>query len=179
MGGRRPRRCAGRPSTALALAQQPGRFLSTTTVGVTVMAILSGAFGEATFAEPLERWWSEIAWLRPYVHTAALVTVVAGITVLSVLFGELILERLAVLNPERVVTVVTPLMQLTARFAHPVVRGLTLTCDAILRLLGVREQPLAPVTHEAIKVLMEQGEFREHEQALVSRVFRMDGGSRR
>jgi putative hemolysin len=38
----------------------------------------------------------------------------------------------------------------------------------------VREQPLAPVTHEEIKALMEQGEFRQHEQALVSRVFRMD-----
>jgi putative hemolysin len=103
-----------------------------------------------------------------------LVTVVAGISVLSVLFGELIPKRLAVLHPERIVTAITPLMQLTARIAHPVVRGLTLTCDSILRLLGVREQPLAPVTHEEIKVLMEQGEFREHEQALVSRVFRMD-----
>ena len=40
--------------------------------------------------------------------------------------------------------------------------------------LGVRERPAAPVTHEEIKMLMEQGEFREHEQALVSRVFRMD-----
>jgi putative hemolysin len=159
---------------ALAFAQQPGRFLSTTTVGITVMAILSGAFGEATFAEPLERQLSAIAWLQPHVHAAALVTVVAGITFLSVLFGELIPKRLAVLNPERVVTVVTPLMQLTARIAHPIVRGLTLTCDAILRLIGVRDEPLAPVTHEEIKVLMEQGEFREHEQALVSRVFRMD-----
>jgi putative hemolysin len=159
---------------ALALAQQPGRFLSTTTVAITVIAILSGAFGEATFAGQLERQWSEIAWLRPYAHTAALVTVVAGITVLAVLFGELIPKRLAVLNPERVVTAVTPLMQLTARIAHPVVRGLTHTCDAILHLLGVREQRIAPVTHEEIKVLMEQGEFEEHEQALVSRVFRMD-----
>jgi putative hemolysin len=159
---------------ALALAKQPGRFLTTTTVGITVITILSGAFGEATFAALLERQWSEISWLRQYAHPAALVTVVAGITVLAVLFGELIPKRLAVLYPERIVTVVTPLMQLAARIAHPVVRGLTLTCDAILRLLGVREQPLAPVTHEEIKALMEQGEFRQHEQALVSRVFRMD-----
>ena len=65
-------------------------------------------------------------------------------------------------------------MQATARVAHPIVRALTATCDAILRLLGVREQPAAPVTPEEIKVLMEQGEFEEHEQALVSRVFRMD-----
>jgi CheY-like chemotaxis protein len=40
---------------ALALAKQPGQFLSTTTVGITVIAILSGAFGEATFAGLLER----------------------------------------------------------------------------------------------------------------------------
>jgi putative hemolysin len=159
---------------ALEFASQPGRFLSTTTVAITVIAILSGAFGEATFAGRLEGLWSDIAWLRPYSHTAALVTVVIGVTVLSVLFGELIPKRLAVLNPERVVTAVTPLMELTARIAHPVVRGLTHTCDAILRLFGVREQPAAPVTHEEIKMLMEQGKFREHEQALVSRVFRMD-----
>ena len=65
-----------------------GRFLSTTTVGITVIAILSGAFGEATFAALLERQWLEIGWLRQYAHPAALVTVVAGITVLAVLFGE-------------------------------------------------------------------------------------------
>jgi putative hemolysin len=47
-------------------------------------------------------------------------------------------------------------------------------CDAILHLLGVREQAVAPVTQEEIKVLMAQGEFEEHEQALVSRVFKMD-----
>jgi putative hemolysin len=160
--------------SALALAQQPGRFLSTTTLGITVIAILSGAFGEATFAEALERQWLEIGWLKPYAHTAALITVVACLTILSVLFGELIPKRLAVLNPERVVTAVTPLMQFTARIAHPVVRGLTYACDAILHLLGVREQAVAPVTQEEIKVLMAQGEFEEHEQALVSRVFQMD-----
>ena len=159
---------------ALALAQQPGRFLSTTTLGITVFAILSGAFGEATFAEALERQWLEIGWMRPYAHTAALIVVVAVITMLSVLFGELIPKRLAVLNPERVVTAVTPLMQATARITHPVVRALTATCDAILRLLGIREQPASPVTPEEIEVLMTQGEFKEHEQALVSRVFRMD-----
>ena len=159
---------------ALALAQQPGRFLSTTTLGITVIAILSGAFGEAAFAEALERYWLEIGWIRPYAHTAALITVVAGLTILSVLFGELIPKRLAVLNPERVVTAVTPLMQFTARIAHPVVRGLTYTCDAILRMLGVREYAISPVTQEEIKVLMAQGEFEEHEQALVSRVFKMD-----
>ena len=159
---------------ALALARQPGRFLSTTTVGITVIAILSGAFGEATFADRLERQWSNLAWLQPYAHIAALITVVAGITILTVLFGELIPKRLAVLNPERVVTAVTPLMQLTARVAHPLVRALTCTSDAILDLLGVREQAVAPVTQEEIKVMMAQGEFEEHEQALVSRVFRMD-----
>ena len=160
--------------SALSLAQQPGRFLSTTTLGITVITILSGAFGEATLADALERQWLEIGWLKPYAHTAALITVVACLTILSVLFGELVPKRLAVLNPERVVTVVTPLMQFTARIAHPVVRGLTYTCDAILRLLGVREQAVAPVTQEEIKVLMAQGEFEEHEQALVSRVFQMD-----
>ena len=76
--------------SALALAQQPGRFLSTTTLGITVIAILSGAFGEATFAEALERQWLEIGWIKPYAHTAALITVVACLTILSVLFGELI-----------------------------------------------------------------------------------------
>ena len=73
---------------ALAFAREPGRFLSTTTIGITVIAILSGAFGEATFAEQLERRWSEITWLQPYAHTAALVTVVVCITVMSVLFDS-------------------------------------------------------------------------------------------
>jgi putative hemolysin len=103
---------------------------------------------------------------------------VAGITVAAVVLGELVPKRIALLEPEAVASVVARPMQLLSRLAFPAVRGLALLTDLVLRLLGVRDAPGRPVSEEEINVLMEQGAeagvFEKHEQALVSRVFRMD-----
>jgi putative hemolysin len=170
----------GRPGAkvALALANEPSTFLSTIQVGITVIGITSGAFGEATLAAGLSAWLSQWPLLDPYSDTLALTLVVAGITVASLIVGELVPKRLALRNPEAVASVIAPPMRLLARIAHPVVRALSAATEGVLRLLGMRGAADSPVTEEEINVLMEQGAeagvFQAHERMLVSRVFRLD-----
>lgn len=165
-------------AAALSLANDPSNFLSTIQVGITVIGITSGAFGEATLSQGLSEWLSQWAWLDDYSDALSIVIVVAGITVMSLIIGELVPKRLALLNPEAVAALVARPMQILSILAHPIVRALSLATEAVVKLfrLGSFKQP--PVSEEEIKVLMEQGAragvFEEHERKLVSRAFRFD-----
>lgn len=163
---------------ALALANEPSHFLSTIQVGITVIGITSGAFGEATLVRRLSQWLSQWPNLDPYSDGLALTLVIAGITVASLIIGELVPKRLALLNPERVATIVAAPMRTLSTIAYPLVRALTAITDSVLAVLGLRPSQEPPVTEDEIKVLMEQGAeagvFEQHEQAMVSRVFRLD-----
>lgn len=103
---------------------------------------------------------------------------VTGITLTSVIVGELVPKRLALINPERVASLVARPMMWLAMLTYPVVRLLSAATEGLLRLFGIRGQSGTPVTQEEINVLMEQGAeagvFQDHEQAIVARVFRLD-----
>ncbi|MBK7791218.1 MAG: HlyC/CorC family transporter [Betaproteobacteria bacterium] len=163
---------------ALQLAQNPSTFLATIQVGITVIGISSGAFGEATLVTGLSEWLSQWPLLDRHSQGMASAIVISGITLASLILGELVPKRLALLNPERVAGIVAPLMHLLARITYPVVHLLTAATEGFLNLLGLRSAVESPVTEEEIKVLMEQGAeagvFEEHEQQLVNRVFRLD-----
>jgi putative hemolysin len=96
---------------ALALAHAPAHFLSTVQIAITVITILSGAFGEAILSGSLASALSQVAPLRPYAHTLAFWIVVIGIAFFSVILGELVPKRLALVNPEAVASAVARPMQ--------------------------------------------------------------------
>jgi putative hemolysin len=154
---------------ALELANDPGRFLSTIQIGITLIGILAGAFGGATIAEKLAAALSEVPWLAPYRHAIGLGVVVLGITYLSLVFGELVPKQLALHHPERLAVAVASPMQLLSRIAAPVVWLLTVSIESVVWLLGIRPAAEPPVTEGEIKVLMQQGteagvfEAAEHE----------------
>jgi putative hemolysin len=164
--------------TALALANNPSHFLSAIQVGITVIGITSGAFGEAALSGDIAAWLAQWPLLAPHALGIAVTLVIVGITIGSLIIGELVPKRLALLNPEVVASFVSTPMKWIAFVAHPIVRALSAVTDAVLRLLGQRVVTSPPVTEEEIRVLMEQGTeagvFEEHEHELVSRVFRMD-----
>ena len=164
--------------TALALATEPGSFLSTMQIGITLIGILAGAVGQATFASGLMRLWAGIPLLGPYAETIALALVAAVVTVLFVILGELVPKRLALLNPEGVASSIAPAMELLARLTSPLVRALNAGTDRMLGLLKVRASLEPPITEEEINILMQQGAeagvFEQRQQALVARIFRMD-----
>jgi putative hemolysin len=163
---------------ALSLHHEPSSFLSTIQVGITSVGILSGAIGEAALADPLAEWLSAIPWLEPYARGVALTVTVVGLTYFSVVVGELVPKRLALLAPEAVASLVARPMIALARLTHPIVTLLSGSCSAILGLLGARRKEEPPVTDDEIKVMMEQGAeagvFHEGEQALVSNILRLD-----
>jgi putative hemolysin len=163
---------------ALALAKEPSHFLSTVQIGITLIGITSGAFGEATIAPQLIPWVSQWTAVAPYAEQLSLAIMVTGITLTSVIVGELVPKRLALINPERVASLVARPMMWLAMLTYPVVRFLSAATEGLLRLFGVRGQSGTPVTEEEINVLMEQGAeagvFQDHEQAIVARVFRLD-----
>jgi len=163
---------------ALELANDPSHFLSTVQVGITIIGITSGAFGEATLSASVADWLAQWPLLAPHAKGIAVALVVSGITIGSLLIGELVPKRLALVNPEAVASALSPPMKWLSSLVHPVVRVLSTITDGILRLLGRRAVASPPVTEEEIRVLMEQGAeagvFEEHEHELVSRVFRMD-----
>jgi len=170
----------GRPGAeaALTLANEPTNFLSTIQVGITVIGVTSGAFGEATFAKGLSDWLSQWPALDRYSESLALAGVVTGITVVSLIVGELVPKRLALRSAERIASAVARPMQVLSRLAYPIVRALSTVTDGILALFGARETREPNVTEEEINILMEQGAeagvFEKHEQAMVARVFRLD-----
>jgi putative hemolysin len=166
---------------ALELANAPSRFLSTVQIGITLVGIFAGAFGGATIAAELDARLEQIPGLAPYSEAIALVAVVAAITYLSLIIGELVPKRLALNNPEGIAAKIARPMRRLSVIASPVVRLLGFSTESMLRLLGVRKNTEPLVTEEEIKLMIKQGTeagmFDEAEQDMVMNVFRL--GDRR
>ncbi|HEU4744602.1 MAG TPA: CNNM domain-containing protein, partial [Anaerolineales bacterium] len=107
--------------TALVLARQPTRFLSTVQTGITLIGILSGAFGGATIAEWLATLFARYPALQPYSEAIGVGIVVTLVTYFSLVIGELVPKRLALNNAEAIATSVAPLMDFVAKVARPIV----------------------------------------------------------
>ncbi len=165
--------------SAIRLAEEPTRFLSTVQIGITSISILSGVYGEAALSDHLRQWLeSTFPQLHPYSHPLSFVLMVAMVTALSLVFGELVPKRLAMLNPEGIACTLSPPMLALSRLTSPLVRLLSRITDALLRLIGARKSDEPSITEEEIRVLMEQGAdegvFDRAEQELVENIFRLD-----
>ncbi len=129
-------------------------------------------------ADPLTVWLTGIPLLAEYANAIALTITVALLTYFSVVIGELVPKRLALLAPEGIASLIARPMIVLARISHPLVFVLSYSSAAMLRILGARSKEDAPVTHDEINVLMEQGAeagvFHQSEQELVSNVLRLD-----
>jgi putative hemolysin len=162
---------------ALKLAESPNQFFSTIQVGITLIGILTGAFGGATLAQKLAVYLRLIPFLDRYSEPVSFGIVVLIITYLSLIIGELVPKRLALNNPEAIAAFVAIPMRALAALASPVVYLLSASTDMVLRALGIRPSTEPQVTEEEIKILIEQGTeagtFEEAEQDMVERVFRL------
>src|SRR5690242_10992699 len=91
---------------ALELAQSPSRFLSTVQIGLTFVGVFTGAFGGETLAKQLSVQLENIPVVGPYHEALAILIVVAGITYLSLMIGELVPKRLALSAPEKIASLI-------------------------------------------------------------------------
>lgn len=162
-------------AAALELAENPNRFLSTVQVGITVISTFAAVFGGASLTDALELLLAGVPALAAYARTLALALVVALISYLSLILGELVPKRLALQSAEAVSGAVAPFMRWLARVAGPVVGLLTLSSDLVLRALGRQQVPEAPVTEDDIIALVREGAsegtVEAAEQELIANVF--------
>lgn len=162
---------------ALALSQEPTRFLSTVQVGITLIGILSGAFGGATIAKEIAAVLDNTAWLSPYGEAIGVGIVVIVITFFSLVIGELVPKRIALNNAERIASKVAYPMSALSRLTTPIVTLLTNSTEIVLRLLGAKPSGEPVITEDEVKMMIYEGTrvgvFEESEQEIVERVFRL------
>ncbi len=149
--GSRPARAA------LRLAADPGRFLSTVQIGITLVGILAGAISGATVADRLGDYLDTFSALAPYGDTLAIGLVVAATTYLSLIVGELVPKQIALGRPEAIAMAVARPMGRVSRVAGPLVTLLDTSTEAVLRLLRIEPSPEQAVTEEEIRTLITQG----------------------
>jgi putative hemolysin len=142
---------------ALALAENPGKFLSSVQVGITLIGIASGAFGGATLGARLGTVLDEAPWIAPYGERIAFPLVVFFITALSVIIGELVPKRVALAEPERIAAKVARPLEIVGLIGRPFVWIFEHSTALILRMMGVREREGMNVTEEEVKFAIAEG----------------------
>lgn len=167
----------GGAAMALKLARQPTRFLSTVQVGITLIGIMAGAFGEKALSGHVQELVAGVPALEKHSDTIAMVLVVLLITYFSLVLGELVPKRLALAFPETIAArIARPLNVLSVVAAAPV-KVLTVSTEAILAVLRVKPREGEDVSEEDVKSLVSRatttGVFSPFEHALFQRTFRL------
>ena len=168
----------GGAQAALRLLDQPTQFLSTVQVGITATAILNGIVGEAAFSAPFAHWIESFGLSTVVSGRLATGLVVAAITFLTIVIGELVPKRIGQLSPEPVSRWCARPMALLARAAGPFVRLLAATTQGILKLLPIDATRARGMTEEEIAHSLEEGVdagvIEQHEHHMVRNVFHLD-----
>jgi len=147
----------GKAKIALELAESPNRFLSTVQIGITLVGIFAGAFGGATLAAKLAEPIGKVSFLAHYADKIAFGIVVAVITYFSLVIGELVPKRFGLSNPEGIAMMVARPMNWLSKFAGPLVSFLSVSTEALLRLLGFKPEKEVTVSEEEVRVMMQEG----------------------
>jgi putative hemolysin len=166
---------------ALELKRDPGRFLSTVQVGITVIGVLASVFGGATLADTLGRALSAVPGWGAYSASISFALVVIVISYLTLIFGELVPKRIALGRPEAIAGRLSGFLRAMARVIGPVEWLLSASSDLVLRLAPARAAESPPVTEEEITLMLREataaGHFEAAETAIVQMALRM--GDRR
>ena len=170
-------------TTAIRLAENPGRFLSTVQIGITLVGVLSGAFSGATLGIRLSEWLSTQGLSPAAADGLGVGVVVVAITYLSLILGELVPKQIALRDPERVAARVAPAMSLIARIGAPLVYLLDLSGKTVLSLLGQKGESEERVTEEEVRTIIAEAEtagvLERDERAMISGVMRLADRSAR
>lgn len=144
--------------TALRLAEDPGKFLSSVQIGITLVGVLSGAFSGATLGGRLGDWLAFSGVEAGIAQALGVGVVVVIITYLSLIIGELVPKQIALRDPEAIATRVAQPMALIASIAAPLVWLLDISGKLVLRLLGQGGEAEERLTDEEVKTIIAEAE---------------------
>lgn len=162
---------------ALAIHNDPPKFLSTVQVGITLISILLGVFSGENIKEFFTGLFLQINFLAPYAAHISLIIVIILITALTLIVGELIPKRIGMANPEPIAIYLSAPMTFLSTITKPFIWILTVSSDAIINLFGIKTVSDDKVTEEEIKAIIQEGTetgaIEEIEQDIVERVFHL------
>jgi putative hemolysin len=145
-------------TVALKLQEDPGKFLSSVQIGITLVGVLSGAFSGATLGDRLGEGLVYAGIDAGIAMPLGVGLVVVLITYLSLIVGELVPKQIALRDPERIASRVAPLMAFIASVGAPVVWLLDVSGTLVLTLLGQRGETGERVTDEEVKTIIAEAE---------------------
>ena len=162
---------------ALELKENPDLFLSTTQIYITLVAILTGVYSGERFSSYLQPYIDQIDVLRPYAATVSTVIIVIIVTFLSILFGELVPKRIAIMNPEKIAKIIARPIKVLSTISYPLVWLLSSLSAAIFKLFNITPHTDSQVTEEEIKAMINEGSelgaIEEEEKEIIERVFHL------
>jgi putative hemolysin len=166
---------------ALALSENPTKFMSTVQIGITLIGVLLGVYGGKNITDDLEQFLQKIPFLVPYSNSIAVGLVVVLITYLSIVLGELFPKRLGMTFPEQIAVRVSKPMLWLSKLTSPFVWLLTVSNDFLLWIFQIKRTSESKISEEELKAMIKEsaegGEIMDIEQDIVERVFEL--GDRR
>lgn len=170
-------------TVALKLQEDPGKFLSSVQIGITLVGVLSGAFSGATLGTRLSEWLGTQGFSQSASDTLGVGLVVVAITYLSLILGELVPKQIALRDPERVAARVAPAMLLLSKIGAPLVFLLDVSGKAVLALLGQKGESEEKVTEEEVRTIIAEAEtagvLERDEREMIAGVMRLADRSAR
>lgn len=145
-------------ATAILLAEDPGRFLSSVQIGITLVGILAGAFSGATLGARLAGSLIDVGIAPAIAQPLGVGSVVVVITYLSLIVGELVPKQIALRAPEQVASRVAPMMRIIARIAAPLIWALDKSGKLVLALLGQSGGQSRGVSDEEVRLIIAEAE---------------------
>jgi putative hemolysin len=168
-----------RAKDVLDLLQEPDNFLSTVQIGITLVGVGAGAFGGATLSQEIAGLLREIAFLAPYARSISVGLVIVLVTYLSLVLGELVPKQIALSNPERYAMLVARPLEVLSRWMKPLVRFLSFSTGAVIRLTGIDLTPEPELTEADIRETIDQasltGLVTQHEETMLEGVLNLSG----
>jgi putative hemolysin len=162
---------------ALALASDPGRFLSAVQIGITLIGTINGVFSGETFGEHAVSYLRQMGVPDAVALPLGFGVVIVLVTYLSVIVGELVPKNFALRNPEGIACAVAPVMTVFSKFAAPIVWLLNESTQLVFRLFGQSTESERRVTDEEINTVIAEAEaagvLEKGERQMISGVMRL------
>lgn len=157
---------------ALELSKNPGKFLSTVQVGITLIGILTGVYGGASIAETLSDYFEAAGLFSNYSEHVSTLIVVVFITYFTLIFGELFPKRLGLNTPEKISSFVALPMTILSTITKPIIWLLNGSTELLIKIFRIKPNEENFITEEEIRSMLEQAtEVDKAEKEMVERVF--------
>ncbi|MFB5945034.1 hemolysin family protein [Albibacterium profundi] len=143
-----------RAAMVLKLLKNPENFLSSVQVGITLIGIVSGAYGGAALTDDMVAFLSQFSWLGDSINTVAMIIVIGGITYVSIVIGELVPKTIAMNNAEPIALFAVPVIRYFTFIAYPFVKLLSFSTSLIIKLFGIKEKSGEQISEDELRFML-------------------------